>query len=322
MNKKLFYLLLISFFMAAPLYAQEEREAQEEFDANTYTPYIEHEDPKKENAAYIEPFGNKFSLHLSAYMSDLSFIHTYDRPAGRFQSGRASNDADEGYIANRPLDIGLGFLYGNLGLELRQQTSLLYDSDYEKTETLEWQLNYYAKSASFEFQVKDYKGFRTDSGEETDMHLRCTGIFGQYIWNNEEYSWRAAFGLYERQLRSAGSFLLGGGAFHLISHLPGSYKKRYILAIPNAGYAHTWVFGSNLFFALSPSAGFGIAHELSKTKNYPAVSFSLSGAAGYHWKDISFMLSYKTIGFSIPLSRSKTDSFITTMLQCSVAKRF
>ena len=108
----------------------------------------------------------------------------------------------------------------------------------------------------------------------------------------------------------------------MISHLPGSYKKNYILAIPDIGYAYTWVFESNLFLALSPSVGFGMAHELSKTKNYSAVSLSLSGAAGYHWKDISFMLSYKTIGFSVPLSRNKTDSFTTTVLQCSVAKRF
>ena len=127
MNKKLFYLLLIPFFLIAPLFAQEEQESEEEFEKNTYVaPY---EGSKKENTAYIESFGNKFSMHLSAYMSDLSFIHTYDRPAGRFQSGRANNNADEGYIANRPLEIGLGFSYGNLGLELRQQTSLLYDSN-------------------------------------------------------------------------------------------------------------------------------------------------------------------------------------------------
>ncbi|MCL1833403.1 MAG: DUF4421 domain-containing protein, partial [Leptospirales bacterium] len=204
----------------------------------------------------------------------------------------------------------------------RNQTSLFYDSDYQKTETLEWQLSYYTKSMAFELQIKDYKGFHTDSGEETDLHLHCAGIFYQYAWNSEEYSWRAAFGLYEKQLRSAGSFLLGGNLFYMFNELPEVYKRKYILAAPNIGYAYTWVYKSNLFFALSGSGGLGMAYELSDSKNHPAFTLSLYGAAGYHWKDLSFVLSYKTIAFSIPLGHNKTDSFVTTMGQCSVVKRF
>ena len=330
MNKKLFYLLLVSFFLMAPLYAQEEETvpintepeteqeyeqslSQEEFEENTQiTPHEAHEEPKKYNTSFIEPFGNKFSLCLSTYISSLDFEQTYN------------DKTKESYESNRPLEVGLGFLYGNFGLEFCQQTSFLYDSDYPKTKSQELRLNYYARGATFEIQVKDYKGFHTGSKEETDLRLLFSGISGQYIWNNEEYSWRAAFGLYERQLRSAGSFLLGGTAFYMTSkkQLPEPYKKKYILAAPSLGYAYTWVYKSNLFFALSLSLGPGMAHELCDTKYYLAVSHSFHGAAGYHWGDVSFMMSCQAFVLDIDLDSNKGDSFTSILLQCSVAKRF
>ncbi|MCL2025698.1 MAG: DUF4421 domain-containing protein [Leptospirales bacterium] len=329
MNKKLFYLLLVSFFLIAPLYAQEEETvpvhtepeteqeyeqdlSQEEFEESTQIiPHEAHEEHRAETTPYIKPFGNKFSLYLSAYKSNLDFEQTY-------------NNTEKSYTSNTPLEIGLGFLYKSFGLEFGQQTSFLYDSNRPKTETLEWRLNYYARSAIFEIQVKDYKGFYTGSKEDTDLRLQFTGISGQYIWNNEKYSWRAAFGLYERQNRSAGSLLLGGNVFYMMSkrQLPDPYKKKYILATPNIGYAYTWVYKNNLFFALSPSVGFGMAHELSNTKNHIAIPFALHGAAGYHWGDVSFMLSYKFLVMVVGLDDVREDAFMSSLLQCTVAKRF
>jgi len=329
MNKKLFYFLAVSFFLLTPLYAQEElddnilyeKNTQEDnipFEENTQEentlfeesiPYMPYEESEKENAAYIESLGGKFSLRLSAYISNLKFYKDYDY-------------TEKTYTANQPLEIGFGFLYGNFGLEFRQQTSFLYDSEYKKTQTQEGQFSYYARKAVFEIQIKDYKGFHSGSDNDIDLHLQFAGIFGQYIWNNEKFSWPAAFGLGERQLRSAGSFLLGGNIFYMMSenNLLESYKKKHILAIPNIGYAHTWVYKSNLFLTLSPSAGIGMAHEFSGT-NHSAASLSFHGAVGYHWDDISFMISYNALIFSITLE-DNSDSFVSTMLQCSVAKRF
>jgi len=327
MNKNLFYFLLISFFLITPLYAQEEFEEYIQSDENTLSdkntlfeektqpeesiPYRAHKEFQKNNTPYTESFGNKFTLRLSAYISHLQFTQLY-------------GNTEERYMPNTPLEIGFGFLYGNIGIELRQQTSFFYDSGYSKTQVQEGQFHYYAKNALFEIQIKDYKGFRTDSNQETDMRLQSMGIFGQYIWNSEEFSWRAAFGLYEKQLRSAGSFLLGGSAFYMTaeSHFPESHKKRYILTSPNFGYAHTWVYKSNLFLALSPSIGIGMARELEKSKNYPAVSLLFHGAIGYHWDDVSFMISLKALATEIVLEDTKTNSFESTILQCTVAKRF
>ena len=313
MNKKPFYLLLISFFLTTPLYAQEELE--ENPLPQDKTIFQEH------NAAYTGSFGNKFALCLSAYKSNLNLKQIYD-------------NTEESYKSNRPLEIGFGFLYGNFGIEFNQQTSLLYNSNYKKTETRELRLNYYSKNIVLEIQKKDYKGFHTESNEETDLKMQSTGISGQYIWNNEKYSWRAAFGLYEKQFRSAGSFLLGGNAFYIKtkSQLPDAYEKKYILATPNIGYAYTWVYDGNLFLALSLSLGPGIASESNDGKNYLSVSHSFHGAAGYHWDDVSFLIAYQTFVFDIFLNKKDSsekknslknkDSFGSSLLQCTVAKRF
>ena len=309
MYKKLFYIMLVSFFLITPLYAQEE---PEEVEKSAYTiPSDSHEKIEEIKTPYIESFNSKFAVRLSAYKSSLDFDQTY-------------NTAKKSYNSNSPLEIGLGFLYGNFGLEFRKQTSVFFDRNYPKTETQEIRLNYYSKSTVFEFQKKDYKGFHTGSKEETDLTLKCLGIFGQYIWNNKKYSWRAAFDLYDRQYSSAGSFLLGGNVFQVNPkmELPESYKKKYTLVTPNAGYAYTWVYKGHLFFALSLSLGCGIVHESSNSKNYLAVSHSFHGAAGYHWGDISFMISYQTFVFDTALDDKVEDSFDSSLLQCSVAKRF
>ena len=155
MNKKLFYFLLVYFFLITSLYAQEEFEenfpheeiSQEDnipFEDDTLfeesTPYIPYEESEKENTAYIESFRNKFTLRLSAYISSLNFEQMY-------------NNTEKTYTANNPLEIGFGILYGNFGIEFRQQTSFLYDSDYKKTQTQEGQFSYYARKAVFEIQI-------------------------------------------------------------------------------------------------------------------------------------------------------------------------
>ena len=328
MYQKIFYLLVVSFFLIIPLSAQDAPEAIEE-DASTVPDYTQEElekfkkledeidaipdkKPIEMKPPYIESYRNKFSVKFSIYKSSLTLEQIYN------------DNSEELYESNRPLEIGLGFSYGNIGLEFSKQTSLLYDSDYIKTETQEFRLNYYTKKAVFEFQMKDYKGFHSDSNKDTDLEMQCAGLFGQYIWNNEEYSWAATYGLYERQVRSAGSLLLGGNIFYIKTErqLSEIYEKKYILATPNIGYGYTWAFDGNLFLGLSLSLGAGIARELNNEKYYAAATNSFHASAGYHWGDISFMISCQMFGMVIVLDDDKDDSIISVLTQCSVAKRF
>ena len=337
MYKKIFYILLTSLFLIIPLYAQEEIKedaytipgyTQEELEDETDAiPYYTQEEPEDDidslpnytmeelmgmKSPYIEPFRNKFSLSLSIYKSSLFLEQVHN------------DNSEESYKSNSPLEVGLGFLYGNIGLGFSTQTNLLYDSDHAKTETQELRLNYYTKAAVFEFQMKDYKGFHPDSNKDTDLEMQCIGLFGQYIWNSDEYSWRAAFGLYEKQVRSAGSLLLGGNVFYIKTErqLPETYEKKYILATPNIGYGYTWVYDRNLFLGLSLSVGAGIAHEQNDKKYYAAATNSFLTSTGYHWGDVSFMISCKMDGTVIVIDSDKYDSNINFLTQCSVAKRF
>ncbi|MCL2025697.1 MAG: DUF4421 domain-containing protein [Leptospirales bacterium] len=336
MNKKLFYILLVSFFLIAPLYAQEELEetqAQEEFqetqedvvevsevqeieetqaeieeeqetEENTYTTQDDAaEQPEEYKGPYFESFNNKFSLRLSAYRNYL-FDVTHE--------------------ASRPFDIGLGLLYKNFELELRQRIPLFDDSNYPKTKTQEWQFNYYAKSTIVEIQVKDYKTSHTNY--DRGIELRCTNIFAQYVWNYEKYSWQAAFNLSGRQFHSAESLLLGINAFYMTDkddwHF-APYKKRYIAAIPHIGKAVTGAGKSNLFLAIFYSAGIGIVHESSQAETYPAFSFIAQAALGYHFGDVSFMVSCKALLQTALSNDPDADlSVLNSTLQCSIAKRF
>ena len=348
MYKKIFYILLASLFLIIPLNAQEVQEeiiedaytipdyTQEELEDETDAiPYYTQEEPEDDidslpnytmeeitgmKSPYIESFRNKFSLRFSLYQSNLNFDQLY-----RFKNiHNEEHESKELYKSNRPLVIGLGFLYGSLGLEFQKQTNLLYDTNYAKTESQELKLNYYSKSAVLEFHMKDYKGFHTDSNEDTDLEMRFIGISGQYICNSDEYSWPAAFGLYERQLRSASSWLLGGDVLYFTSERqqPLPYKRKYSVAIPKIGYGLTSTLTENLFLSLSLSLGAGIAREFNEAENYASFSGSYHVAVGYHWKDVSFIISHQDFLMMIVLDKIHQEYYLTRLTQCSVTKRF
>lgn len=340
MLKKIFYIMLASLFLFIPLFAQEkieedieeipgytQEELEEDIDANSDYAQEEPEDDsnvisddtqEKPEKAYIESFGNKFSLRLSLYQSNFN-VEQLSRLNDIYNR---EYKITQPYHSNSPLKLGFGFLYGSFGLEFQKQTSLLYDSNYAKTESKELKLNYYSKSAVFEFHMKDFSGFHSRS-EDTDFEVQSIGLSGLYIFNNKEYSWPAAFGIYERQNITAASWLLGGDALYLASerHLPLQYKREHIAVIPKIGYGITFAGDWNLFLSLSFTIGAGMSRELNDAKNHTALSNSYHAAIGYHWEDVSFVVSHQSFSVYI-MSKKNDENYRTKLTQCAVTKRF
>lgn len=189
---------------------------------------------------------------------------------------------------------------------------------------LGWEINY-----------QDYKGYFV-----SDLDLRSlNGILGSasnlysgdtllrrddlrtqnftanfhYIFNSDKFSYRAAFVLDQRQLRSGGSFLLNGS----VGYFRASADTNFVLSSPSAefdpnaryrrtdfytasvipGYAYNLVFGKGWYVTLGVSAFASLMYYdlTTGTSRDEAVSYLLKGvargSAGFHGKRWVFGVS-------------------------------
>ncbi|MDR3237670.1 MAG: DUF4421 domain-containing protein [Spirochaetia bacterium] len=279
---------------------------------------------------YIQSFDAAFTAYVSLNYNSIVF------------SQNDKNSA-ETYISNRPFDAGFGFAWGNFSLGFNVSIPFLRDTEYSKSKSSDAQLNYHGKKFFFEIQGKDYKGFHDEDsrgssrrrlsavgkdGQNVDLEIRSIGIFGQYLWNHEEYSMRAAFDLTERQLKSAGSFLLGADSFYSTIFSPESFLSRYnkknkLLQFgPNAGYAYTWVYNNNLFLAAAVSLGLNVHKELNGNSYSVGPAFFPRFAVGYHMEDWSFNFMYTATILSIIYNENESGDISTHHVQLTLARRF
>jgi hypothetical protein len=261
---------------------------------------------------YIQSFDTAFTAYMSLNYNDIVV------------SQNDENTTDT-YLYNRPFDAGFGFAWGELSLGFNVSIPFLHDTNYSESRFSDAQFNYYGKKFFFEIQGKNYKDFRDADGKNIDLEIRSIGIFSQYIWNHEEYSLRAAFDLTEKQLKSAGSFLLGASGFYSTIFSPDSFLSRYnkrnkILQFgPNAGYAYTWVYNNNLFFAAAFSLGLNVHKELNENSYSVGPALFPRFAAGYHLEDWSFNFIFTPTILNII---NENDRASIHHVQFTVAKRF
>lgn len=122
---------------------------------------------------------------------------------------------------NNSYSFGVGLYLFELGFELaaaipiNEQNKVLYgDSDARDI-----QLNVLGKSWGLDVFHQKYSGFYiTDKGNEPedgepfpqrpDIDSRNFGITGNYVFNNQKFSFRGVYNFAERQLESKGSFLM------------------------------------------------------------------------------------------------------------------
>ncbi|HEY3404208.1 MAG TPA: DUF4421 family protein [Ohtaekwangia sp.] len=127
------------------------------------------------------------------------------------------------YKTNNPFSMGLGVYLFELGIELAFSVPLDEQSKkiYGESDARDLQLNIIGKKWGIEVYSQKYSGFYIEDPDENipagtpypqrpDIVTRNLGTTINYTFNNRKFSFRSAYNFADRQLRSAGSFLLFG----------------------------------------------------------------------------------------------------------------
>ncbi|WP_029902136.1 DUF4421 domain-containing protein [Prevotella sp. 10(H)] len=276
------------------------------------------------------------STYIGFFEHELS-VRTYFMDKFAVLSHQENNHHDEiSYRSNAPFGIGLGFSYKNVTLSGSYGFDFMRDKKRGKTRSYDFQYHSYGRKFVYDIFFQSYKGLYHEPKEEQydiypDISLRQYGFNGQYIFNGNKFSYPAAFNQSEKQLKSAGSFLLGGAMYYSrarsdssIVFQDGHKLRNYQIGI-NGGYAYTWVPNKRLFISISASVGANIGYEnidghRNRVKVYPSVfpRFSM----GYNHDSWSIGTSFVYNRIYILFTGPSKMALDTGALQFNLIKRF
>lgn len=276
------------------------------------------------------------STYIGFYEQPLS-VHTYFLDKFTALSHLREGEKDETtYRPNAPFGIGLGFSYKNISLSGGYGFDFMRDKKKGKTKSMDFQYHHYGQKFIYDIFFQQYKGVYTEPKDEKydlypDIKLIQYGIFSEYVFNGKKFSYSAAFNQSEKQLKSAGSFLLGGAAYYnkarsdsSIVFNGGHHLKNWQLGV-NGGYAYTWVASKHFYVSMSMSVGVNMGIEIiddqrSRVKVYPSMfpRFSM----GYNQDAWSIGFSGINNRVYILYTNPSKMAFDTAALQFNVVKRF
>ena len=278
------------------------------------------------------------STYIGFYEKRLG-ISTYVSRDFVFVSQQTEDRDELVYIPNNPAKIGAGFSVNNSSLSFSYGYGFDFFRSKErgKTTSFDFQYHNYGRKFVFDAYVQQYEGFYSeDENGKTatvysDMEIEQYIGHGIYVFNNKKYSYRAAFNQSEKQLKSAGSFLLGGGAYytHIKSDSSFIYNdkssfRRFQFGV-SAGYAYTWVLGRYWLISASGTAGVNLGQRNifdfgNKLEVYPSVFPRFSAAYSHKSWVISFS-AVSNILFNVS-SENNSISVSSGSVQMSFRKRF
>ncbi|WP_280744847.1 MULTISPECIES: DUF4421 family protein [unclassified Parabacteroides] len=185
------------------------------------------------------------------------------------------------YMPNNPMKLGLGISWKNTILSVAggYGFDFMRDKKKGKTESLDLQYHHYDRKFLFDFYAQHYKGFYMQNenkpGSEIelcpDLLFQQLGLSAYYILNNKRFSYKAAYVHNEKQVRSAGSILLGGGIYWTRIKSDGSFFFDESNNLSNfqfgidAGYAYNWVINKSWFINGSITGGIHFGSEKIST---------------------------------------------------------
>jgi hypothetical protein len=127
------------------------------------------------------------------------------------------------YLSNKPYSIGVGMYVFDLAIELAFAAPLdeMSKRIYGESNIRDIQLNVLGTRWGGDAHYQKYKGFyiydsdvkipaQTPYPQRGDVETQSVGLSVNYTFNNERFSFRSAYNFVDRQLRSAGSFLVFG----------------------------------------------------------------------------------------------------------------
>lgn len=249
------------------------------------------------DTTYIKPFDNKLSIRT--YLS-MKFLSMEQETGGEIKK----------FMPNTPMSLGLGVSVNNtiINLSYGHGLSFMKDAEKGKTKALDFQIHNYGRKFIIDLFIQKYHGFYTSDNLDKniqlypDLNIQQYGAFGQYVFNNKKFSYKAAFNQNERQLKSAGSFLLGGGIYFTKIGSDSSFVHKSRNSLRNfqfgvsGGYAYTWAINKRWFTSGSITTGINFGTERindfgkQKIEIYPTFFPRIS--AGYNKEKWSLGLSY------------------------------
>ena len=251
------------------------------------------------------------------------------------QTGRNTSKT---YMPNNPIILGVGISVNNtiVNLSIGQGLNFMTDKKKGKTEAFDFQVHNYGRKFIIDLFVQQYHGFYTedDRGNNIqlypDLDITQYGANGQYVFNHDKFSYKAAFNQSERQLKSAGSYLLGWGAFYTNIESDSTFVYRQKNTLRNyqigasGGYAYLWAIDANWFVSGSATMGINLGSEsLDKVriKIFPTIFPRF--AAGYNKENWSVGLSYinNIIFSSISDTTNNTIGIYASSLQVTYTLR-
>ena len=159
---------------------------------------------------YIQTFPNHFFIYPVLKQRTLYF-----------QLERNDRSALLTYKPNNSYSFGVGTYLFELGFELAFAIPINEKSKeiYGESKARDLQLNVLGKKWGLDAFYQKYSGFyvsdrdnKPDAGipypQRPDIDSRNFGLTGNYVLNNQKFSFRSAYNFAERQIYSKGSFLL------------------------------------------------------------------------------------------------------------------
>ncbi|PUV25802.1 DUF4421 family protein [Sphingobacterium athyrii] len=271
---------------------------------------------------------------------DTTFIYTY--PNASWLTSYLSTSAvnmtteDRTFEPNYPMKVGVGLGIRNTMINFLVGTKIvsLKDKTYGKTSSTDFQIHRYGRKFVTDIYFQRYKGFFAMDGRDInlfpEMKINQMGLEQTYLFNHTQFSLKAAFERSERQLQSAGSFLLGTNLYwHRLRDFEGA-EGNLVQNLDNlqigaqGGYVYSWVLDQHWLITAYTTIGFNIGNDLENFKKfhfkiYPTVLART--VASYTKDDWSFSYGMM-INNKMNFFETKKDYTVTNItLQLSVTKQ-
>ncbi|MEC4114641.1 DUF4421 family protein [Myroides pelagicus] len=285
----------------------------------------------------ISVFGQVDSLYISPFEKPYG-VSVYSSREFLSMSYVNSKGEDKSFEPNKPISLGVKFAWNNSSISYSYGLPFMRSGSMGKSKFIDFKYNYYASQIVFDAYFQQYKGFsmaNTEGGYDVydDLSIRLYGISMDYVFNSKKFSMAAAYDHKERQLLSAGSWLLGGSFFYtklnnvpLIDEELVNYDKRVISMGPRIGYGYNLVARKNLLIAATFSLGVdgALEKELSTSRTRFRVNpqAQLRFSANYQYRDWMFGITSLYHTLLMGTNKKYYVELRNTNIQFLVTKRF
>lgn len=297
------------------------------------------------DSSYYETFRDKLTTRL--YLSQ-KFLKFTIPPSG--------NQTDIEYKANTKLNLGMGFTYHNISLNLFYGFAFLNkDTAKGKTKGLDLQLHIYPRKWAIDLIALFPKGYHLEPKGyasaninkyyyRPDVQLKLIGVSAYQVPNKEKFSYRAAITLNEWQKKSAGTALYGGTLYYgtakgdsalVPKSIQNSFPQKGInninfMAIgAGVGYAYTLVIDKHFFITASAVGNLDLTFTSEEGSNgkqrKTSVGPSLIAKGGIGYNSSNWSIGINGLGSALwtkGAASPKQYYLPTGSIRLAVSKRF